>query len=410
MHKVSRLSLVLVLGLSGCSGESANQMPEFDARAHELAQKYIIVDTHIDVPYRLQEYWEDISQRTAYGDFDFVRARDGGLNVAFMSIYVPAEYQNTGGAKAYADSLIDMVEKFVRDWPDKFALATSVDDVRAQFGSGRVSLAMGMENGAPVEDRLENLQHFYDRGIRYITLAHSKANQICDSSYDPERKWNGLSPFGRQVVAEMNRLGIMIDISHVTDHTFYQVLRLTKAPVIASHSALRHFTPGWERNMSDGMLKALANNGGVVMIAFGSAFLKSEFADSSDSVQAKMRAYFETHGIEEGTPEAVIYLQKLRKGNPIGTIDDIVAHIDRAVQIAGIDHVGFGSDFDGVFALPLGMQDVSAYPNLIHALREKGYSEADIEKLCGANLLRVWAEVERVARELTEAVGITNGE
>ncbi|MFQ5628265.1 MAG: dipeptidase [bacterium] len=399
------LILIVIAIYFSCSGDGTTEQStantaDLKDKAVELAQENIIVDTHVDIPYRLMEYMEDISQRTDMGDFDFVRAQEGGLNAPFMSIYVAAEYQETGGAKAYADTLIDLVEKFTADWPDKFAIARSVGEVKSQFGSGKISLAMGMENGAPVEGKLENLAHFYDRGIRYITLAHSKANHICDSSYDPDRKWNGLSPFGRKVAAEMNRLGIMIDISHVTDSTFYQVLRLTKAPVIASHSALRHFTPGWERNMSDDMLKALAENGGVIMIAFGSSFLRAEYHQQNDKVQQQVAEYLEQNGLKEGSPEAVAYYQKTRKANPIGTIDDVVAHIDRTVQLAGIDHVGFGSDFDGVFALPEGLQDVSGFPNLIQALMEKGYSEEDIAKICSGNLLRVWGDVERVAKEL----------
>lgn len=398
------LATVVILGLFaiGCGSEEAAQQSassetDLQAKADALAQQNIIVDTHVDIPYRMTEYFEDISGRTELGDFDYVRALEGGLDAPFMSIYVASEFQETGGAKAEAERLIDMVEKFTTDWPDQFAMATSVSDVESLFGSGKIALAMGMENGAPVEDNLENLAHFHQRGIRYITLTHGKANQICDSSYDPERKWNGLSPFGRDVVAEMNRLGIMVDISHVSDSTFYQVLRLTKAPVIASHSALRQFTPGWERNMSDDMLKALAENGGVIMIAFGSSFLSETFQKQNDTIQEGVADYLKENNLKDGSPEAVIYSQKQRKANPIGTVDDVVKHIDRVVQLVGIDHVGFGSDFDGVFGLPAGLQDVSGFPNLIEALLKKGYSEEDIAKICSGNVLRVWRQVEEIA-------------
>ena len=398
------LATVVILGLFaiGCGSEEAAQQSassetDLQAKADALAQQNIVVDTHVDIPYRMTEYFEDISGRTELGDFDYVRALEGGLDAPFMSIYVASEFQETGGAKAEAERLIDMVEKFTTDWPDQFAMATSVSDVESLFGSGKIALAMGMENGAPVEDNLENLAHFHQRGIRYITLTHGKANQICDSSYDPERKWNGLSPFGRDVVAEMNRLGIMVDISHVSDSTFYQVLRLTKAPVIASHSALRQFTPGWERNMSDDMLKALAENGGVIMIAFGSSFLSETFQKQNDTIQEGVADYLKENNLKDGSPEAVIYSQKQRKANPIGTVDDVVKHIDRVVQLVGIDHVGFGSDFDGVFGLPAGLQDVSGFPNLIEALLKKGYSEEDIAKICSGNVLRVWRQVEEIA-------------
>ncbi|MCG3154028.1 MAG: hypothetical protein DKINENOH_00620 [bacterium] len=368
-------------------------------KAQRLAQKFIIVDTHIDVPYRLRERYEDISGRTEGGNFDYVRAKQGGLNAAFMSIYVPSDYEPKGLAKALADSLIDMVEGFQRRWPDKFAIARSVAEVRDHFKQGLISLPMGMENGAPIEGRLENLRHFWSRGVRYITLTHAKSNHICDSSYDPNRQWQGLSPFGREVVAEMNRLGIMIDISHVTDSTFYQVLRLTRAPVIASHSSCRHFTPGWERNMDDDMIRALARNGGVIQIAFGSSFVSGAY----QAADAGMWHFIEEHKIDLASTEGRSRLQQYRAEHrfPEVTIADLVANIDHVVKLVGVDHVGFGSDFDGVGdALPTGMKSVAEYPNLIFALLRLGYSEKDIEKICSGNLLRVWSEVEKTAQKL----------
>lgn len=368
-------------------------------KAHRLAQKFIIVDTHIDVPYRLREKYEDISGRTEGGNFDYVRAKQGGLNAAFMSIYVPSDYEPKGLAKALADSLIDMVEGFQRSWPDKFAIARSVAEVRDHFKQGLISLPMGMENGAPIEGKLENLRHFWSRGIRYITLTHAKSNHICDSSYDPNRQWQGLSPFGREVVAEMNRLGIMIDISHVTDSTFYQVLRLTRAPVIASHSSCRHFTPGWERNMDDDMIRALARNGGVIQIAFGSSFINGAY----QAADAGMWHFIEEHKIDLASAEGRSRLQEYRAEHrfPEVTIADLVANIDHVVKLVGVDHVGFGSDFDGVGdSLPTGMKSVADYPNLLFALLRLGYSEKDIEKICSGNLLRVWSEVEKTAQKL----------
>jgi membrane dipeptidase len=275
MKSLSIALLVVACALVACQQQQQQPQPkpltdaELREKANRLAHEFIIVDTHVDTPDRLRGKMADISQRTEDGDFDYVRAKAGGLDAPFMSIYVPAEYEGKGGAKKLANKLIDMAEKFATNWPDKFAIAQSVADVQAQFAKGLISLPMGMENGSPIEGKLENLRHFYDRGIRYITLAHSKSNHISDSSYDPNRRWNGLSPFGKEVVAEMNRLGIMIDISHVSDSTFYQVIRLSQAPAIASHSSCRHFTPGWERNMDDEMIKALAKNGGVILINFG---------------------------------------------------------------------------------------------------------------------------------------------
>ncbi len=372
---------------------------ELREKANKLAQEFIIVDTHVDVPYRLGEKMADISQRTPDGDFDYVRAKAGGLDAPFMSIYVPAEYEERGGAKKLADKLIDMVEKFEKDWPDKFAVATSVADVQAQFARGLIALPMGMENGSPIEGKLENLRYFYARGIRYITLAHSKSNHISDSSYDPNRRWKGLSPFGKEVVAEMNRLGIMIDISHVSDSTFYQVMRLSQAPVIASHSSCRRFTPGWERNMDDEMIKALAKNGGVIHINFGSSFL----SDSIRLAEEKMWQFIQNNKINPNSDAGKSALQKFRADNKIGYADlsDVIAHIDHVVKLVGVDHAGFGSDFDGVGdTLPTGLKSVADYPNIIYELLKKGYADEDIRKICSGNLLRVWSKVEQVAQQL----------
>lgn len=373
------------------------------ARSDELAQQYIIVDTHIDVPYRLQEKMEDISVRTAGGDFDYPRAKSGGLDAPFMSIYVPSSYEESGGGKALAERLIAMVEKWATDSPDKFGMAYTVADVRKQSEQKIISLPLGMENGTPIEGKLENLRYFYSRGIRYITLAHAKNNHICDSSFDKERKWNGLSSFGTDVVKEMNRLGIMIDVSHVSDSTFYQVVRLSKAPVIASHSSCRFFTPGWERNMSDEMIFQLAKNGGVIQINFGSMFLKPEFQRKSDEARAAINKHYEEHNLSPTEPAAMAYAKQYRAEHHAGYADvkDVVEHIEHVVQLVGADYVGLGSDFDGVGdSLPTGLKDVSYYPNLIYALLERGYSEEDIRKICGENVLRVWSQVEQIAKRL----------
>ena len=250
--------------------------------ADELAQRFILVDTHIDLPTALIEKKfqpgrdKDTLLHTKAGNFDFERAKKGGLDAAFMSIYIPSSYQkHPDMGRAFADSLISLVRSIPAQWPDKFALANSPADVRVNTSAGKISLPMGMENGAPIGNDVKNVKYFYDQGIRYITLTHGKNNQICDSSYDSTTTWNGLSPFGVQVVHEMNRVGIMVDISHVSDSAFYQVIRTAKIPVIASHSSCRFFTPGFQRNMSDDMIRKLGANGGVIQISFGSTFLDS---------------------------------------------------------------------------------------------------------------------------------------
>ncbi|MEM7480507.1 MAG: dipeptidase [Acidobacteriota bacterium] len=402
---IARSIFVLaVLSIAACAGEVVvepdRQTEDLRTQADRLALEMLIVDTHIDVPYRMANGVEDISQRTEGGDFDYPRAKQGGLDAPFMSIYVPASYQAEGGAKEFADELIDMVEGFEESWPDKFAVAKTSAEVEAIAAEGKIALPMGMENGAPVEDDLANLRHFFDRGIRYITLTHSENNQICDSSYSEERQWNGLSPFGREVVAEMNRLGIMIDVSHVSDDAFYQVMELSTAPVIASHSSARRYTPDFERNMDDDMIRLLAEKGGVIHINFGSAFLDAEAREKGQALWAALRTYAEENQLQRGDPELQEYMEHYRQENPpvFADISDVVAHIDHVVDLVGIDHVGLGSDFDGVGdSLPTGLKDVSMYPNLIYELLKKGYSEDDVKKILSGNLMRVWRQVEAVA-------------
>ena len=370
------------------------------ATAEMLAQRAMIVDTHIDVPYRLFDEWEDVTQSTEDGDFDYVRARSGGLNIPFMSIYTPAEAEEEGTSYALANRLIDSVEALVGRAPGKFVIVKTTDDAKKAMESGLIGLAMGMENGSPIDGKLENLAFFHDRGISYITLAHALSNHISDSSYDEERKWNGLSPFGKEVVAEMNRVGIMVDISHVTDEAFYQVLAISKAPVIASHSSPRHFTPGWERNMSDEMIKALAKNGGVIQINFGSSFVNKEAWEWYETMDELLTIYLEANGLDEHGDEAEQFEKDYRIEHPFpyATLDDLVANFEHVINLVGTDHVGIGSDFDGVGdSLPEGMKDVSYYPALIEALLKREYTVDNVKAIMGGNLMRVWREVEEHA-------------
>jgi membrane dipeptidase len=372
---------------------------DFHAEGVRLAHEVLMVDTHIDLPYRLKKNMEDVSARTEGGHFDVVRAREGGLDAAFMSIYVPASLQEDGGARELADELIDLVEAIAADSPDDFAVAHSVAETRALFEKGIFALPMGIENGGAIEDDLTALQHFYDRGVRYITLSHSEPNLICDSSYSDDRPWSGLSPFGREVVAEMNRLGIMVDISHVTDDTFYQAIEISKAPMIASHSCCRHFTPGFERNMTDDMIVRLAEAGGVIQIAFAPGFLTEAAQKQSSDLWAKMREYMEEHEVAMGSPEFMQQMALYYQENPKveTSVSDVADHIEHVVELVGIDHVGIGSDFDGISSAPTGLEDVSAFPNLVEELLRRGLSEEDIRKVCGENVLRVWSTVEKTA-------------
>ena len=401
MQKLNQLFFILLAFLvAGCSNDA-----NLKKRAYELAHTYIITDGHIDVPWRLNDGYEDLSVRTKGGDFDYIRAKEGGLDVPFMSIYVPSSYQETGGAKEKADSLIDLVHRIANDHPDKFEVAYSPNDGDRIFSQGKIALPMGMENGAPIEDDLNNVAYFHKRGIRYITLTHAKDNLICDSSYDTTNTWDGLSPFGRQVVAEMNRVGIMVDISHVTDAVINQVLDMAKAPVIASHSSCRKFTPGWQRNMGDQEIKRLKENGGVIQINYGSSFVTQASQDKRQANTDKIAAYAKKNGLEQGDEQLKVYAKKVSEDNPIyADITEVIDHIDHVVKLAGIDHVGIGSDYDGVGdSLPYGLKDVSSYPNLIYHLLKRGYSDEDIAKICYKNIWRVWKEVESVAANLQES-------
>ena len=394
----------LILAFSLFLFFSCSENPS-EINAKEIAQNAIILDSHIDVPFRLWNQHlkgleiDDISGSTE-GDFDFIRARKGGLNVPFFSIYLPASTQSDGTSHKMANELIDLVEDIVTLNPGEFFLIRSTQEINTVKKKGAVGIALGMENGAPIEGDLSRVQYYFDRGIRYITLTHSKTNHISDSSYDKNIQWHGLSEFGKNLISEMNRVGIMIDISHVNDEAFYQAIEISEVPVIASHSSLRHFTPGFDRNVDDAMLSKLAEKGGVLQINFGSSFISQRSRDYS----AEMEEYLqEKFGEERSNLSEEIITEARRKfvfenEYPFATLDEVLDHFDRVVRLVGINHVGIGSDYDGVGdTLPIGLKDVSSYPNLIQGLLERGYSQKDIEKILGGNLMRVWRQVEEYA-------------
>jgi membrane dipeptidase len=366
----------------------------------------MIVDTHIDLPYRLLKSSEDVSGRTTRGDFDYPRAVAGGLSVPFMSIYIPSDQDGKPKAKATADTLIDIVNRLISRFPEKFARVQSVDDVQRNFKAGKISLVMGMENGSGICEDLANVRYFHERGIRYITLAHAKSNRIADAAYDKKRPWNGLSPFGRMLVPEMNRIGIMVDVSHVSDSAARQAILLSRAPVIASHSACRAFTPGWERNISDELIRLIAERGGTVQIPFASGFLVDSIRVKVDGLWSAVNKYARGQHISSGDPKAARFAKEYRKkhGIPYARCADVARHVDHVVRLVGIDHVGLGSDFDGVGDdLPEGLKDVTGYPRLIEEFLKMGYTEEHIRKICSENLLRVWSAVERVSHEMRKS-------
>lgn len=410
--KSFRALLVFCILLAACKGEksSPNAADEqLRTQAAELAQKYILADTHVDLPYRLrikhfrlEREYMGIPISTTEGDFDFERARKGGLDAPFMSIYIPSEYQlKSDHGKLLADSLINMIEGIVAAHPDKFALAGTPQEIEANSKQGKISLPLGMENGAPVGNSIDNIRYFFNRGIRYITLTHGKDNQICDSSYDSLNTWNGLSEFGEKVVEEMNRTGMMVDISHVSDSAFYDVIKITKAPVIASHSSCRFYTPGFQRNMSDDMIRELGKNGGVIQINFGASFLDS-LARVNSKVLDSLEKILISKGLTSRDSAAQPIIDQFASNHAAlySDVERVADHIDHVVKLIGIDHVGIGSDYDGVGdSLPLGLKDVSDYPNLIFVLLKRGYTPEDIEKICSKNLFRVWNKVIEVSNK-----------
>jgi membrane dipeptidase len=401
MGKVVSLSLVSTLTVLANLAMTQNVRTETEGelrkKADRLAHEILLLDTHLDTPFELQKRMQDISGRIEGGHFDYVRARQGGLDALFMAVYVAPEYEEKGGAKAYAEGTIDMIEGFARRWPDKFALVHSIDGIKARFGSGKVSILLAIENGSALEDNLDNVQHFHERGVRYITLVHSKNNHICDSSFDDGPKWHGLSPFGKELIARMNRVGIMIDVSHASDEAFDQILELSQAPVVATHSSCRCFTPGWQRNLSDEMIRRLAQKGGIIQVNFGSMFVNGAVNAQFEVLRKEILQHIQANHLE-GPQRSRYVEQRWAQARLVQAhVSDVADHIDHIAKLAGEDHVGFGSDFDGITYVPEGLEDVSAYPNLICELLKRGYSEPDIRKICGANFLAVWAAVEKAA-------------
>jgi membrane dipeptidase len=404
----SKLLLTIFFGLFISNLKAQKTDDQLRALADKIAHKYIITDGHVDLPYRLkiknfrlEREYLGIPISTTEGDFDYERAKKGGLSAPFMSVYIPSSYQQTGGAKQLADTLINMVRGIAAAHPDKFGIVSKPSEVESNFKKGIISFPMGMENGAPLLE-LSDVAYFRQRGISYVTLTHGKDNQICDSSYDSTATHKGLSEYGKKIVLEMNRVGIMVDISHVSDDAFYQVMALSKLPAIASHSSCRHFTPTFKRNMSDDMIKLLAKNGGVIQINFGSSFLDENYRVQAATLEKKFEAILKEKGLKTKDTEAQTLLKQFQKENPVlfADVETVANHIDHVRQLTGsTNHIGIGSDFDGVGdSLPTGLKDVSQYPNLVYVLLKRGYSEKDIANILYKNVWRVWQQTVAQAK------------
>ncbi len=365
------------------------------------APRSITVDTHADTPTEYLKHKFDLGVRNSTGMFDYARMKEGGLDAEFFAAYVPKKYAGNGAA-AYCMKIMETIHEMADGYPRLVRFAASTTDIENTVKSGRRAILIGIEGGHAIEDSLELLRAFYRFGARYMTLTHTNSNDWADSSGD-EPKHNGLTPFGRDVVHEMNRLGMLVDISHVSDKTFYDVIETTKAPVIASHSSSRALAEH-KRNMTDDMLRALSKNGGVAMVNFYPAFLSTEQAQASAErdklLDPQVEALKKQYG--EDTPEYDRAEKALMDANPLPKVlwTRIVDHIDHMVKVAGIDHVGLGSDFDGIPTTPEGMEDVSDLKKIPAELRRRGHSQADIDKIMGGNFMRVFAEVERISRNL----------
>ncbi len=391
------LLLTALLTWAACSTTKNGISEKHLRHARAILATTPIVDTHIDFPWHLVENgkwfkpgYTAWALKNPDGDFDLERAKKGGLYGPFMSIYIPASFQKTPGrSKQVADSLIDMVHAIAKDYPAQFALAMRANDIEASFKRGIVSLPMGMENGSPME-QLSDVAHFQKRGIRYVTLTHSRDNLICDSSYDTLHTHHGLSEYGRSVVREMNRLGIMVDVSHLSDETISDVLKVATKPLIATHSGCRHFTAGFERNLPDSFIVAIAKTGGVVQVPFSMYFLTSKHRTAWNKASAERSK----QNIPEHGPAArAFYAEYARRtGEPVyASVRDVADHIDHIKKLVGVDYVGLGSDFDGVgLALPPELADVSHFPTLIAELLRRGYTDEEVRKICSGNVLRVW--------------------
>lgn len=369
--------------------------------AREVHERAIIVDGHCDTPYRLKRLGVAISDEDPHAHLDLRMFRESGITASFFASYVPPFYAGRGAA-SFAFELIDLIHREVGRHQDELTFAASTADIRAAKAAGKLAVMIGVEGGHAIEDSLEILERLYARGARYLTLTHVNTNNWADSSGDGGRH-GGLTRFGRQVVSRMNDLGMLVDISHVSDATFYHALETTRVPIIASHSSCRALT-SHPRNLTDEMLRDLAANGGICMINFFSAFINQQVADVLMSAGKRSRTHPEEESAQhEELPDDRVDWQSFLTwyeslDAPHAKIDDAVDHIVHAAEVAGVEHVGIGSDFDGVPALPEGLTSASMLPALTDRLLARGLSEADVIAILGGNFLRVFEQVERGRR------------
>jgi membrane dipeptidase len=373
---------------------------ELSSRAREIHFSSLVFDTHTDTPQRLLFDRFDLANRDAEGCVDIPRLREGGVGAVFFALWVPVEITGAAATRRARDLLAATLGQITLHDAD-LALCTTSKEVWSARAKNKIAILLGIEGGHAIDNDIGILREFHARSVRYMTLTHNAATEWADSSSDAPRH-NGLTEFGRQVIREMNRLGMLVDVSHVSDPTFYDVLETSRAPVIASHSCCRALCDA-PRNLDDAMIKALASRGGMIHITFHDGFLSQEYANASRAIASEITSHEETVSQKFGENEARNLMELQRLSNEsirIGKLpqvswEKIVDHIDHAVGIAGADHVGVGSDFDGAF-MPAGMEDASKFPLITEGLLRRGYGEADIRKILGENTLRVMEGAERI--------------
>jgi membrane dipeptidase len=394
-----------------CAGVLSAQAPGrrkrtvTDAEVNRVHRSAILIDTHNDITSATVAGLDLGKPNTDYMT-DIPRMKKGGMGAQFFAVYVSAAYVEGNRSAHRTLEMIDTVRHdIIEQHPADFVLATTAADVRRARREHKIAALLGIEGGHAIEDSLRLLRRYYDEGVRYMTLTHSNSNHWADSSGDPNQPNNGLSPFGKEVIREMNRLGMIVDISHVADKTFWDALETSQAPILASHSSCRAISPV-PRNMTDDMIRALAKKGGVVQINFSCDFLNPEVAKENDATADKRRAIRDELARKyandpEGMRRA---MQEARAAVGVSerraTLADVVKHINHVVEIAGVDAVGLGSDFDGIGCAPEGLDSVDKWPNLTRALLEVGYTAAEIRKIYGENTLRLMAAVEKTARSM----------
>ena len=392
--------LALIVGQGAWAGpDDEAKLPPVSERARQVHAAGMLFDGHNDLPWRLRTEGDfaltkfDLSQRLDSGQTDIPRLREGGVKAQFWSVYIPSEHPNP--ARTVVEQ-IDLVRRMVERYQNVFEMAYNADDVERITRKGKIASLLGIEGGVAIENSLAQLRAFYTLGARYMTLTHNTTLDWADAANDAHTH-DGLTPFGERVVKEMNRLGMLVDISHVSPGTMADALRVSQAPVIASHSSAFAICPS-PRNVPDDILKEVKKNGGVIMVNFFSGFVVPESGRKMRELRAEMLAKYPDR---TARAKAIDEWFKSEGSNLArGTYRDVVDHIDHLVKVAGVDHVGIGSDFDGITMWPVGLDDVSSYPRLTEELLRRGYSETDIHKILGGNVLRAFRQAGDVAKRL----------